>query len=600
MRKNAKKVMAIVLALVMVVACVGAGIGAYFTGVDKKSDTYVIGQIEVEIVGEDNLYSAENLTPNYEYAFERAVHNTGVNDAYVFMTITLPCDNVFLHNLEGNHTRRNAVLTQLFMYGTNGVMGVNDEWALVTEGKYGHNVIVGMEEYLYNYTEERGSLGNDNTVTYVYAYVGDGDTLARLAPDATTVALFDTMKFANVSDTEEQYNIEETAGQIVTRTYAIQADNVLESTYMQGRNDDGSDAINAVWAVVNNAFGGSSQIIPAAILEPIEEEPVFYKVIDKTSPDEHGRLNAMDEIEEGFSAIFYIIPEANYKLSKLLVNGQDVTADVRDDLSYIIQNVQCDITLKATFEKAVIDISEVEEKSSLDAYSWAEIQAISQADDVSLADYNIKIGDTKTDNGTTYMLVDDDRTGYYDGLVFMFRAENDQANAINKNTGGYPSSRIRTRVDALYDTLPTNLQDVIKTVTIGCNNVGADVLTELEITHHIDVKLFLPSVREVGAAAVSYADDEPYEIYLDRECTYNDVYSFEEAAFDYFYSADADAALAIRKDFFTNYCGKNSILLRSIDVNSRSNFWIIGPGGRIITTYADYGNRAILPVFVIG
>jgi hypothetical protein len=122
----------------------------------------------------------------------------------------------------------------------------------------------------------------------------------------------------------------------------------------------------------------------------------------------------------------------------------------------------------------------------------------------------------------------------------------------------------------------------------------------MDITHRIDVKLFLPSVREVGAAVGSYSEDAPYEIYLDRECTYNGVYSFEEASFDYFYSADTATATTLRKNFFNNFLGQSCAILRSIDPDSRVNFWMLGVGGKIMHTSGNYGNRAVIPVFVVG
>lgn len=253
MRKHWKRVAAVVLAIALGITSL-VGIGAYSTGTDVKSDGYTIGKVEVEVLGDNNLYSAEKLTPNHEYTFTRQVKNIGINDAYVFMSLTLPRDEVYLHNLDGSLVVDAAADTQLFAYGTNGVAGINSEWALVTAGEYGNYTIAELGNSVQASTETHGVVRDNNTITYVFAYVGNGSTLARLGADETTASLFDTMKLNNISDANgQEYNIEATEGLIGTQVYAIQADNVKETTLMQGNNNDGLDAINAVWAVVNNA-----------------------------------------------------------------------------------------------------------------------------------------------------------------------------------------------------------------------------------------------------------------------------------------------------------------------------------------------------------
>lgn len=292
MKSKMKRVLAAILVIALCITCL-SGIGAYFTGSDVKSDGYTIGQVEVEVLGDDNLYSAEKLTPNYEYEFARRVKNIGINDAYVFMAVTLPTDEVYLHDLDGVHTANQAALTQLFSYGTNGAAGVSSEWAPVTAGKFGNYDISAIDGQLVNKSGEYGAVRVNNTVTYIYAYVGSGNTLARLSADEETSAIFDTMKFANVSDTVADYNIENTAGKIVTQVYAIQADNVLESTLHEGRNDDGSDAINAVWAVLNNATNDKA----------LSDTDAGAKKITVISKDAQGNdLNASATVIEGAEA----------------------------------------------------------------------------------------------------------------------------------------------------------------------------------------------------------------------------------------------------------------------------------------------------------
>ena len=317
MKKTTKKLVSLFLVLALILTTIGAGIGAYFTGTDKKSDTYTIGQIEVELVGEDDLYKAEKLTPNYEYDFTRSVKNIGINDAYVFMAVTIPCEDVYLHNLEGSHID-DAALTQLFTYGANDVAGINGEWKLVTDGKFGDYDIADMAGRLVNYSDEKGALRTNDTATYIYAYVGNGDTLARLAPDAETTALFDIMKFANVSDTEIAHNIENTVGKIKTQVFAIQCDNVLETEHMTGNNADGSEQVNAVWAVVNNALVRTNDIANDKINIPVT-------AFDKDGND----LNASATIIEGQEADELLDALENQGLANK--KDVDLLIDVKSD-----------------------------------------------------------------------------------------------------------------------------------------------------------------------------------------------------------------------------------------------------------------------------
>lgn len=290
MRKQIKSMIAIALALAL--AFTGLfGIGAFFTGTDVKSDGYTIGQVEVQLVGDTDLYAVEKLTPNQEWDFTRSVKNIGINDAYVFMTVTVPTENIFVHDLDGIHTDANAALTQLFTYGTGNAAGVSSQWKPVTAGKYGDYNIQAIDGVIENRSGDYAAVRLNNTITYIYAYVGDGDTLARLSADQSTDNLFELMKFVNASDTVAQYNVEGTVGQVKTEVYAIQADNVLETTYMQGQNNDGSDAINAVWSVLNNATSDKK-------LSQTDDVNTTY--IPVTSIDQNGvNLNATSTLIEG-------------------------------------------------------------------------------------------------------------------------------------------------------------------------------------------------------------------------------------------------------------------------------------------------------------
>ena len=219
----------------------------------------------------------------------------------------------------------------------------------------------------------------------------------------------------------------------------------------------------------------------------------------------------------------------------------------------------------------------VQPKASLNDYSWTEIQAISNSD-IALADYNINIGDTITDEeGAVYYLVDDARNKAYGGLVFMFYSGTSAAmSSSNTNAGGYVSSELKSTVDGLYDTLPAELQSAIKTVTITANNGYADYTK----TYTASVKLFLPSLREASGTKSHNANYDPF-------------LNAEGSTFDWF--ANSSTESANRKTIYSSSLG----WLRSAG-GARSNaFWGVDRDGDI---YSSLANRslAVVPAFVVG
>lgn len=136
---------------------------------------------------------------------------------------------------------------------------------------------------------------------------------------------------------------------------------------------------------------------------------------------------------------------------------------------------------------------EVTPKASLNDYTWEEIQVISQSDK-ELSEYNIAIGDTISDGTFTYYLVSDERDEAYDGLVFMFDPNiTIPMKATESAIGGYMSSDAKNTVDSLITSIPADLQDVIKPVTV----YAKDSVSYIENVYNEELKLFLPALREM-------------------------------------------------------------------------------------------------------
>ena len=246
--KNSKNMKKYGLALGLIGLATIAGIGAYFTGTDAKTDSYTIGSIEIQ-----NMFEAqanEDITPLYEMSYDSAkIKNTGINDAYVFMTVDIPMAEVYTSDANGNCSAA-AELLELFTINYDGA-----------------NVGLGWErvgEALALTDADGAQVG----MRYVYAYAADGE-LTALTPDATTAqSIFSILKFINVSDTDAdgnavatEYNIEGRDDLTVKLTaYGIQTQNVQSDVAFAGDNEDGSKDPSVVWSVVRNALQFSEVI----------------------------------------------------------------------------------------------------------------------------------------------------------------------------------------------------------------------------------------------------------------------------------------------------------------------------------------------------
>lgn len=216
MKRNFKTITTI-CALVGVLAI--GSISAYFTDGDTATNTFTVGRVEVDFQ-EPNWEpdDVKQITPEEEFAKDPQVKNVGVNDAYVFLEVTIPCANVKTAGEDG--TVISAAKTQLFTYD------LSSNWVAVETD-----------------TED----ANENR--YVYAYVGtDKATMEALAANATTPALFTHVRFANVV---EDQKLEDQNLDILINTYAIQTDNLNDNdTTIDGNNSDGVTSPAEVWKVM--------------------------------------------------------------------------------------------------------------------------------------------------------------------------------------------------------------------------------------------------------------------------------------------------------------------------------------------------------------
>ena len=176
MKKNTVKIMT--LAGILCLASVG-GVSAYLTDYEKVSNEFTVGKVDIELKEPES--------------------NTGTNDAFVYMEVSIPMANV--EAAAENGERLGKKVQELFYFEA------KDSW---------------MQLSVQN-TESRR--------TYTYAYT------KILKPQETSEALFDTVKFLNLIEGQ----LDGQTFEIPVRAYAIQ------TSYTGGSSDNLSEQIKAAY-----------------------------------------------------------------------------------------------------------------------------------------------------------------------------------------------------------------------------------------------------------------------------------------------------------------------------------------------------------------
>ena len=221
----------------------------------------------------------------------------------------------------------------------------------------------------------------------------------------------------------------------------------------------------------------------------------------------------------------------------------------------------------------------------LDNYTWAEIKTIAQKNLNShdlLDQYGIALGNTKTENGVTYKLVDLDGNAY-DGFVFIY--DTGVSMSIQPMTnittdGGYAESDFADNVNALYNNFSNELKNAIKEVTIKCSNNETYGWLLFDYT----AKVFVPSLRESGSN--SRAGD----------VTANEAFENEGQFFDYF--NDSMTSMQHTSQRAKIYSG-GKWWLRSVDHMFDSVYHAVSANGSDAAEHVTSSNR-VVACFVIG
>lgn len=177
-KRNLKK--AGFVAGILCLASIG-GVSAYLTDFAKKDNQFTVGKVSINLT-EPGFKPEEQtkIEAGKEIKKDPQITNTGKNDAFVYLEVSVPMAEVETAAEDG--TRLGVKNQELFTFQPS----VN--WTKLSDRKNGNNQI------------------------YVYAYN------EILKPDQTTDTLFDSVKFLNIIEGQ----IDEQDLSIPVRAYAIQ------------------------------------------------------------------------------------------------------------------------------------------------------------------------------------------------------------------------------------------------------------------------------------------------------------------------------------------------------------------------------------------
>ena len=197
MKKNTVKIMT--LAGILCLASVG-GVSAYLTDYEKVSNEFTVGKVDIELK-ELEWKPEENkkIEPSKVIHKDPQITNTGTNDAFVYMEVSIPMANV--EAAAENGERLGKKVQELFSFEA------KDSW---------------MQLSVQNAESRR---------TYTYAYK------KILKPQETSETLFDTVKFLNLIEGQ----LDGQTLEIPVRAYAIQ------TSYTGGSSDNLPEQIKAAY-----------------------------------------------------------------------------------------------------------------------------------------------------------------------------------------------------------------------------------------------------------------------------------------------------------------------------------------------------------------
>ncbi len=186
---------------------------AYLTDKHTANNIVTIGNVNVLLV-EPSFPRDETpvFTPYKLIAKDPKMVNTGTNDAFVFMKLTVPVENSI--RIGNDRKRESTAKTKQEIFTLAPLGTYSGKTVTLSDSTAVDTISYNAEwEFLYHdYTS------NENTHTYYFGYT------KKLNIGQSTVPLFDTVTLTSILEYDENRDLAEA---ITVEGYAIQTDNIM-------------------------------------------------------------------------------------------------------------------------------------------------------------------------------------------------------------------------------------------------------------------------------------------------------------------------------------------------------------------------------------
>lgn len=211
-KKNVSKRKAAVIG-VAALAMLGAGAAgslAYLTDSETNTNVFTDGKVQVDLV--ETAYDAAveagqnvHMVPNQELAMDPKIENTGINDAIVYLKVSVPVKEVTKVADDGTKETR----------AKKEIVYLKDEADKITDHANNFDA-----DWVQLTDKESGTALDGDTRTYVFGYkkaIGAGES---------TSTLFEKAQVMNVLENDL---IPDATENVKVEVYAIQKDNILKA-----------------------------------------------------------------------------------------------------------------------------------------------------------------------------------------------------------------------------------------------------------------------------------------------------------------------------------------------------------------------------------
>ncbi len=247
-RKNRLAMAVITLCSLLIVIVIVSFVTAYLMDHEKADNVFVVGNVDVVLTEPEYPVDPDShvIVPFSSIPKNPIVTNVGTNDAFVFIKLTVPKEEIEPVNDDGSLKYPETVtftdgkrsshkeLSEIFMIKSNDPVSARTELTAPSGIDTGLTQLYNSSWYLlsnidYNknwYLIEKKETDKANTYVFAYNKALPSENNAALQTDTQSEAIFDSVKLAYFVEDEEMYKSPDT---ISVNAYAIQADNLLDS-----------------------------------------------------------------------------------------------------------------------------------------------------------------------------------------------------------------------------------------------------------------------------------------------------------------------------------------------------------------------------------